>query len=183
MSIDNTEVRLFGFRINKTGTIIVAFISLTIIIQFIPHVYYIGQSLVLTIFQSLISELIANIGYLIRTTIALIFPLSIVSLALTIFILCVKLQNFFRSEDIFVKWLSFRLTNASIAPLAILSLVYLIISSFNLYNYFTVLIDFIEYGIIYLIIYHIVQSVAALILIIIDIYTLIVCVKNKKTLL
>jgi len=180
---ENSELRLLGFQINKTGTIILAFISLTICIQFIPHVYYIGQSLLLTLIHSSISEILANIGYLIRTAVAFVIPLSVVSFVIIIFILCSKMQKSFRSEDIFVRWFSFRLTKASLATLSILSLVYIIINSFNLYNYVNTLIEFIDYALVYLILYHIVQIVAALILMVIHIYTLIICVKNKETLI
>lgn len=172
--------KLLGFRINKTGSIIIAYLCLIFFIQYIPTLFYSGQSLVLLFIFNTLPELLANIGNFIQTTVAFIIPVSIVGLIIAIFILCVKLQNSFRDDDIFVKWLSFSLTKASLATLFILSLVYLIMNSFSFYSNFVTFIEILQYASVYLINHFIVIIVTGIILLVILIYTLIVCVKNRE---
>ncbi len=184
MSIDKLpEVRLFGFRISKTATIILAFIALTLFIQHIPQVYYSGLFLVYNLIQNTIPEILANIGEYIQVIFNLLIQLTIVSFLLTIFILCAKIQNSFRHEDVYVRWFFYRLTKASMAVLFMLSLVYLITNSINLYNSVNSLLFFITHTAGIYVNHYIFLTVATLILMLIHIYTLIICVKNRETLI
>jgi hypothetical protein len=123
MSIDkNTEVKLFGFRIGKTGTIVLAYITLIFFIQYIPQIFYASQSLLDTITHNTIPAILANFGDFIQDVIHFVVPLTLAGFCITIFILSVKMQESFRGQDIYVKWFSFSLTKTSIAVLFILSL-------------------------------------------------------------
>ncbi|MFW9971283.1 MAG: hypothetical protein ACFFDF_13910, partial [Candidatus Odinarchaeota archaeon] len=135
MSIEeDSKTKLLGFLINKTGTIIIAYFCLNFFIQYIPQIYYAGQSLVLLFIFNTIPEILANIGILIQAIINFAVSLSLIGLALTIFILCVKKQKSFRPDDNFVKWFSFRAAKTSLATLFIISLIYIISESFSLYS-------------------------------------------------
>ncbi|MFX1377680.1 MAG: hypothetical protein ACFFA4_01175 [Promethearchaeota archaeon] len=180
---ENSDIKLFGFRISKTGTIILAFISLTLFIQFIPQLYYFIQSFLYYLYTIPISELLTNIGNLIVSVIPFILMFILVNFLITIFILCATIQKHFRSEDIFARWFFYRQTKSSIAVLFILSLVYIIFNSFNLYNYIITLIEIISFAPENFINYYIVLIIAVIILMIIHIYTLIVCMLNKETLI
>ncbi|MFX1241316.1 MAG: hypothetical protein ACFFA7_08725 [Promethearchaeota archaeon] len=183
MSIDkNAEVKFFGFRIGKTGTIILSFIALTLFIQYIPHVYYMGQMLLLYIFNTPITEILANIGSFIQGLISFIIPLTLLSFLLVLFILCATMQKSFRSEDIYVKWFSYRLTKSSITVLFILSLIFIIIDSMNFFDWVISFTYMILHMPISFVIYYIIIIVTVLLSMIIQVYTLIICVKSREIL-
>lgn len=182
MSIDeNPEVRMFGFRINKTGTIILSFISITFCIQHIPSLCMHSQWLFNLFIHYTIPELLAMLDVVVHYIIDFIITLIIVSLLITIFVICAKMQKSFRREDTTVRWFFFRLTKASLAILFVLSLVYIIIDSYLVYLYTKNLIYVNPIVPIEIIISYIVSLIVALILMVIHLYTLIICVKNRDT--
>jgi hypothetical protein len=179
---NNHEVRLLGFRIQRTGTIILSYIALTLFIQFFSELYYQVQSLLYYIFNTPISEILANIGNFLQGMIGLLIPLTLESFLLAIFILCVIKQKSFRNEDIYAKWFSIRLTKSSISVLFILSLAFIIIDSLLFFNsLMSLMIITLHLPSLYLI-YYLIFNIAAIISMVIQIYTLIICVKNRETL-
>jgi hypothetical protein len=175
------EEKFLGFPINQTSNTILAFLSLTICIKFIPTFFIYGQQLYYLIIHYSFPELLTHIVNVIQSIIAFLIPLSVLSFLITIFILCVIKRKSYNKEEINVRWLFFKQTKASVTVLFIVSLIYLPLNSFYLYNSINYTIYFILRGYIDLIALYAVSSITELISIIIHIYTLIICVKNRET--
>ncbi len=104
MSInENSEVKLFGFRISRTGTIILFFISLTICFQFIPELYYFGALIFYNFINSTFPEILANIDVVIQMIFVFFILFTLISFLVAILIICVKTQKSLKSEDISVR--------------------------------------------------------------------------------
>jgi len=173
----NREVRLFGFKINNTASVILFFLALGWILTSIKPLIIFFQSLTQLIGLSL-SELG---GY--TFTLLIINPLIFLILLMIyiyILIVCTRTKKLYREiEDAQIQWFGFTLTQSSYLIISLLSILNIIM---GIYSLFTSISSFIflynTYPLsplpIYNIILFIIDLVVSLTLMLIYIYTIII---------
>lgn len=180
---EKQEARLLSVKINNTAVLILFYLSLTMIIRYIPSLYYYGYSMI-NLLEVPISELLSNFDQFALLILNSFFYLIIVSFLLYILIKCVIIRyNYRESEDSRPKWLFFRLNKTSLIILLILSLINLIINLNSLCTSIGYLIMYLGYPYLppsYVINQYILLVIISIILILIYVYTLIITIKKRK---
>jgi hypothetical protein len=183
---ENNGVRLFGFKINNTVAVVLFFLSFTMMIGMIPYVYYLVWSLLNMLISSSISELLTvSFDFILFLGMLFIQWLTVI-IFFYIIIVCFSKRKFLgRNEDIEVKWFGFRLNKTSLTALFLLSLVLMMTELFSLINSTGLLMNYLRYSYIprFIIIQSILVLIVSSILVIVFIYTLVVCGKGNKKLL
>ncbi|MFX0140301.1 MAG: hypothetical protein ACFFDN_42065 [Candidatus Hodarchaeota archaeon] len=181
--IKKNELRFLGLRINKSIAVILFFFSFTGIIGYIPSLYYWSYLLDQLHSGYTFAELLERIHTLIQYWINFLIPLTLVIIYLYIVLNCISIRKSFRDrEDFSAKWFGFRLTNTSLIVIFFLSLVNLAIDFYVISSSIGTLVQFQQYSIDpaeHIVVHYIITIITTSILVVINIYTIIICLKNR----
>ncbi|MHA2325696.1 MAG: hypothetical protein ACXACB_09865, partial [Promethearchaeota archaeon] len=126
---ENTEIKLFGFRINNTVATILFFLGLLWLIGNIYPIY-----LLIDFFIRLVGSSISGFSVysIINEVINLLLYIIIMAINVYILVVCNKSKkSYIESEDTQLKWFGFRLTKTSLMTIGILSILNIILGIFS----------------------------------------------------
>jgi len=174
-------VRLFGLKINNTIAVVLFYMIFPVMLNLFPMLIYYGISLI----EYPPLDLFANPLSILYITLYIAIPILLIPLFIYIFVVCIMARKNSRTQEVGkVRWFCFRLDNISLVVLFILSIFNLFFDIRALFSYIGNLITFLEFSYTPQII--LTQIYTSIIIILITmgfyIYTLIVCVMNRRLL-
>ncbi|MFX1323972.1 MAG: hypothetical protein ACFE8N_03380 [Promethearchaeota archaeon] len=178
---EKVEVRLFGLRLNNTAATILFFIALTTILNEIPYLYFSSQEII-QMFDYAIPDLI-----IFETIINFSIPLLVTGIFFYVLTISATIQKKYQEEKAIThSWFGFRLNKPTFIILLLLSILFL---TTNFRNLVTSIINIIGAlnAEIYLYAPYVMNQFflmigISILIISIYIYTIIICLKNRKNL-
>lgn len=173
---------LLGLNINNTATVLLFYIILPLMLNLIPYFLY----LIINLIQYPLPPLPTYLLSFIYLLVFLVITTLIIPLFIYILIKSIINKKYFREQEGFkVRWFGFRLDNTSLLVLLFMSIFSLILDFRALIGSINTLMIYLRYPFsppspIYIQLYSSITIV--LITIIFHIYTLVVCLMNKRLL-
>ena len=177
---ENTEVKLFGFKINNTVAVILVFFAIPISMGFFNQIYLTIYSLIQMI-GSPVGDIFSLIIY--QQLINILIIIISVSIYAYILITCSKTKKLEReTEDTQMKWFGFNLTNTSLITIGILSILGIITSITLIISqiYYILFMVSLLHGFNIQVFNNVLNAIISLVLMLIYIYTVIVCRKANS---
>lgn len=178
---ENKTVRLFGFRINNTIAVILFYFIFPLMLNLFPLLIYYGSTLI----EYPSPNYFTNPIFLLVLTLYIVIPILLIPLFIYILIVCIMAQKNSRTQEVGkVRWFIFRLDSTSLVVIFILSIFNLIFDIRALVSYIGNLITFLGFSSPpQPILTQIYASIIVLLITIgFYIYTVIVCVMNRRLL-
>jgi hypothetical protein len=177
----NTDVKLFGFRINNTHAVITTFITIQLITPVFLQIFYATYSIIQLNYILQLNPGMSSISILIKNLISnwiyIFIYLIILLIYIYVLIMCSKTKKSQRdSEGNQTSWFGYKLTNTSFLTIGILSKLSIIIIAISFIAYITPIIH--DIPSIYIL--TILIGIERLSLTLINIYTIIVCRKENS---
>lgn len=181
---DKNELSFFGIKINNNALTILFFFSLTGIISRIGELY-VMRSFIHLFDGYTFAELIEVFDSVLFNWVRFLIPLMMTIIYLYVILNFLLVQKSYReTEDFKIRWFGFGLTKTSVPILFILSILNLIITVSTMYYSIASLVSYLQSGYSYpeyIINSYIISIVSSIVLTIIYIYTLIICLQNRRS--
>ncbi|KKK40270.1 hypothetical protein LCGC14_0786540 [marine sediment metagenome] len=174
-----SDIKIFGFRINNTIGVILFYLVFSWVISYIRLTYTF-----ITFFTQLADLLGLGLSFALATSlINFFFYMAILLVYIYILLVCVKLKKTYEEDEVIEsRWFGFRLNQISSVVLGILSILNIILGIFSVYGYIG---NLIQLSLIFSFpapsiytIQFILNFIDGLILLLLNIYTFIICKRN-----